>query len=158
MKQVDFYLISNRLRDAKFKLASRLANKLKRLNQKALLVTQSAQESEQLSATLWALRDTSFLAHERIDDVDDAAQFQADFDRGLNYAVIGDALGMNAKILETQFDVMINLSREVPIFNHHFNRIAEIVESDEAAKADARSRYKLYQGEGFKISTHTIEL
>ena len=53
---------------------------------------------------------------------------------------------------------MINLSREVPIFNHHFNRIAEIVESDEAAKADARSRYKLYQGEGFKISTHTIEL
>ena len=35
MKQVDFYLISNRVNQAKFKLASRLANKLQRLDQRA---------------------------------------------------------------------------------------------------------------------------
>lgn len=158
MKQVDFYLISNRLRDAKYKLASRLANKLKRLDQKALLVTNSAQESETLSTIMWSLRDTSFLAHERIDQIKSAAQLQADYESGLNFAVIGDALGMKASLLDTKFDVMINLSREVPLFSHHFTRIAEIVESDDDSKAEARARYKLYQGEGFKLATHTLEL
>jgi len=46
----------------------------------------------------------------------------------------------------------------VPIFNHHFSRIAEIVEQDEQSKTAARVRFKRYQTEGFEIKTHQIEL
>jgi DNA polymerase IIIc chi subunit len=53
---------------------------------------------------------------------------------------------------------MINLASEVTIYINHFERVAEIVEFDEAAKKNARTRYKHYQGEGFNIQTHTLEL
>ena len=61
MKQVDFYLISNRLREAKFKFASRFSNKLKRLDKTPLIITDDADASQTMSACLWAHRDIGFL-------------------------------------------------------------------------------------------------
>ena len=61
-------------------------------------------------------------------------------------------------MLERKHDVLINLTSEVPVFNHHFARIAEIIEADDESKASARKRYKNYQSEGFEMKMHTIEL
>jgi len=122
MKQVDFYLISNQVNDAKYKLASRLSNKLQR-------------------------SDTSFLAHERLDSPKFNSKIQ-----------IGDANLASPNLLEREYNVLINISSEIPIFNHHFERIAEIVDYDESSKNAARVRYKRYQTEGFEIKTHNIEL
>ena len=157
-KQVDFYLISNRLRDAKYKLASRLANKLSRLDKKALIITDSKEQTEHLSQIMWSFRDSSFLAHERIDQLENQAEIAKRYKQGLNFVVIGDALSVSAEILENNFSVMINLASEVPIYSHHFERVAEIVESDDSEKKAARTRYKHYQGEGFSIETHSLEL
>lgn len=157
-KQVDFYLISNRLRDAKFKLASRLANKVSRLNQHVLIITDSKEQSEQLSQTLWSFRDSSFLAHERIDQLAKHTDVSQLYAHGLRFVLIGEALSVSSQILQNEFSVMINLASEVPLYSHHFARVAEIVEADETAKQLARTRYKHYQGEGFKVTTHTLEL
>ena len=147
MKQVDFYLISNRVNNAKYKLASRLANKLQRMKQSSLVITDDNKATAELDKVMWSFSDASFLAHESLTEVNPAA-----------LVVIGDKHSVSAATLERQHDVLINLSSEVPMFNHHFSRIAEIVEADENAKAAARVRYKSYQGEGFELKMHNIEL
>jgi len=147
MKQVDFYLITNRVNDAKYKLASRLANKLQRMRQKSLVVTNDAESTAVLDRVMWSFSDTSFLAHEMISEAKPASLVH-----------IGDHNSVSPAVLERQHDVLINLSSEVPLFNHHFLRIAEIVEADDEAKAAARVRYKRYQGEGFTLKMHNIEL
>lgn len=152
MKQVDFYLISNRVNDAKFKLASRLANKLQRLEQSALVITDNADASSQLDRVMWTFSDTSFLAHDHFATSDNKSA-------GKRASVqIGEHDNVNPQVLESAQDVLINLSSAIPLFNHHFSRIAEIVEHDETSKAAARKRFKSYQTEGFEIKTHPIEL
>ncbi len=147
MKQVDFYLISNRVNQAKFKLASRLANKLQRLDQRALIITDSPQESSELDQLLWSFSDSSFVAHDPISDPAPLSKVQ--------YGVHND---VTPNVLERNYDVLINIGSTVPLFNHHFARIAEIVDSDDQSKAAARARYKRYKSEGFELKTHDIEL
>ncbi len=146
MKKIDFYLISNQVADAKFKLASRLSNKLLRLEQKTLVVTEDQQQCENLSRIMWSFSDTSFVAHERLSN--DSANCN------INISPITEVEIES----EADFDVLINLSNTMPIFSRYFSRIAEIVEFDESVKALARQRYKTYQENGFELDTHQIEL
>ncbi len=147
MKQVDFYLISNRVRDAKYKLASRLANKLYRMRQSCLIVTDDELATTELDKVMWSFSDSSFLAHDSISDSSPKSSIQ-----------IGDHNSVTSLVLEREHNVLINLSCDVPMFNHHFSRIAEVIEADDDAKASARKRYKTYQGEGFDLKMHNIEL
>ena len=141
-------MISNQVADAKFKLASRLANKLQRMEQRTLVITNNSLETDKLDEVMWSFSDASFLAHDKLsaDNTSNTA------------AQIGDHGLVSAQVLDQDFDVLINLSDQVPVFNHHFTRIAEIVEQNADAKAVARTRYKRYQSEGFELKTHDIEL
>jgi len=147
MKQVDFYLISNRVKNAHYKLASRLANKLQRLDHHCLVITQSREDTDSMTEIMWSFSDSSFLAHDNLGDSDFVSKVQ-----------IGDAHSVTPSVLEKPYDVLINLAADVPVFSHHFSRIAEIVDVSDEAKAAARSRYKHYQSEGFSLKTHDIEL
>lgn len=147
MKQVDFYLIENAVSQASFKLASRLANKLQRMQQSALLVTNSADDTQTLDSIMWSFSDASFLAHDMIDSNTMHANIQ-----------IGAQNAVSNEVLERNYDVLINLADDVAIYSHHFSRIAEIVAPDDDSKAKARSRFKHYQTEGFELKTHNIQL
>ncbi|MFT5572455.1 MAG: DNA polymerase-3 subunit chi [Cryomorphaceae bacterium] len=147
MKQVDFYLIGNQVADAKYKLASRLANKLQSMDQTALLVTDTMDDCSALDRVMWSFSDASFLAHELINDSDDSSNF-----------VIAQLDSVSAQVLEKKYDVLVNLSTQAPDFSQQFGRIAEVVEHDEEAKTAARKRYKSYQSEGFELKMHQIEL
>ncbi|NND81457.1 MAG: DNA polymerase III subunit chi [Gammaproteobacteria bacterium] len=151
-KQVDFYLISNQIVDARYKLASRLSNKLSRLQRSVLMVTDTEPNLERLDQVLWSFSDTSFVAHEILTSNGLEATptpckvFIAQVDQ-----VVPEDLG-------SHFDVLVNMAGTVPVFNHHFDRIVEIVEPDEADKSAARGRFKVYKEEGFELKTHPIEL
>jgi len=147
MKQVDFYLISNRVTDARFKLASRLANKLQRMQQSCLIITDDQAATTELDRVMWSFSDCSFLAHDSTNDNASKSLIQ-----------IGDHNSVTPLVLEREHDVLINLSSNIPMFNHHFARIAEIVEANDDAKSAARKRYKSYQSEGFELKMHNIEL
>ena len=117
------------------------------MKQRSLVVTDNALATAELDRVMWSFSDTSFLAHEPLNESQAAALVN-----------IGDTNAVSSAILEQQHDVLINLASEIPIFSHHFSRIAEIVEADEASKTAARVRYKKYQGEGFVLKMHNIEL
>ena len=147
MKQVDFYLISNKVKDARYKLASRLANKLQKMQQTCLVVTDNDASTAELDRVMWSFNDSSFLAH---DPISEAAP--------ISKVHIGVHNAVSQAVLEREHDVLINLSSDIPMFNHHFKRIAEIVEADDESKSSARKRYKSYQTEGFELKMHNIEL
>lgn len=145
-KQVDFYLIRNEVPDGSYKLASRLCNKLLRLDKKSLLVVDDNIACRRLDQVLWTFSDTSFVAHEQLTEAP-ASCIQ-----------LGLVEQVTPAVLERQYDVLITLCTQIPAFTHHFGRIAEIVGADEPAKAAARQRFKQYRNEGFELNTHDIEL
>ncbi len=155
MKQVDFYLISNRVNDARYKLASRLANKLQRMQQSCLIITDNEAATTELDRVMWSFSDSSFLAHDSLIGLTQSLVANIAPESLVH---IGDHNSVTPLVLERQHDVLINLSSDIPMFNHHFARIAEIVEADDDAKTSARKRYKSYQGEGFQLKMHNIEL
>lgn len=147
MKQVDFYLINNQVNDAKYKLASRLANKLQRSDMRALVVTDTDEDASTLDRIMWSFNDVSFLAHDNLSEQNTRSKIH-----------IGAHNTVSQAVLARNYDVLINLATDIPMFNHHFERIAEIVEVDERAKLAGRARYKSYKTEGFEIKMHAIEL
>lgn len=149
VKKADFYLISNQVADAKYKLASRLSNKLQRLKQRTLIVTDGAEASLLLDKLMWSFSGTSFVAHEQLNQTQTAQ----------SNIHIADVESVTAQVLnDNDYQVMINLAEHVPPFNHHFSRIAEIIESSDTDKANGRQRYKDYKAEGFELKMHNIEL
>jgi len=153
VKQVDFYLISNSVKFGRFKLASRLANKLQKMGKSLLLVTNSAKETEELDTLMWSYGDTSFVAHETIHSITAEDESQA-----ISSIHLAEHQSVNSAVLDRNYDVLLNLCDEVPVFNHHFDRIAEIIEADESSKAAGRGRYKHYKSEGFELLMHDISL
>ena len=144
-QRIDFYLISNRVSNAKLKLASRLCNKLFKLNKKALVYTSDANESQLLDDLMWQYNDTSFVPHEII---------QANNEQ-LELSPIHISHGTQ---LPQTYDILINLSNQIPEHHQQFDRVAELVANDEQDKHLARQRYKIYQDNNSELTTHNIEL
>lgn len=152
MTQVDFYLISNRVTDGCFKLASRLSNKLQRMEQRALVVTDSIDHSQHLDQVMWTFNDTSFVAHDRF-------EVGASASSSLPAKICISEAEHVAQAFQAQpFDVLVNLSSSVIDLEHPSQRIAEIVDADDISKAAAREKFKLYRQRGFELKTHDIQL
>ncbi len=146
-RQVDFYLITNQVTDARYKLAARLCNKIQRLNQRILVVTDDSRATDRVDQLLWTFSDTSFAAH-------DLCHTPA----LLSSIHIGQCTDITDEVLQNNYDVLLNLATDRPAFSQRFNRVAEIVENAETAKTAARRRFRTYRDEGFDLETHNIEL
>lgn len=157
MNQVDFYLISNHVKDGQFKLASRLCNKLHRLQKTALVLVSDDSQANALDEMMWSFSDTSFLPHSilSIDSQTEGNQVQG------NEVLIANTQTYihNAESLTSQkTDVLVNLDSQIPDKHQQFARIAEIVAPDESSKQLARARFKQYRELGYTLETHNIEL
>jgi DNA polymerase-3 subunit chi len=52
--------------------------------------------------------------------------------------------------------VLINLQRQTPPFFSRFERVAEIVERDEAATEAGRNRFRFYRERGYTLRSHNL--
>ena len=66
--------------------------------------------------------------------------------------VLIDTVGDNP--LHDEF--LINLHSEWPACFSRFQRLAEIVCTDDADRREARARYKFYRDRGYEIRTHDL--
>ena len=57
-----------------------------------------------------------------------------------------------------EFDVLVNLADQVPLFFSRFTRVAEIVDGDENRKQQARERFRFYRDRGYPLNSHDITL
>ena len=142
MSKVDFYVIGGAGVESRQRFACRLAEKAYRLKNTVHIHAADRQSVQQIDDLLWTFRDGSFVPHEVLDTL--AAESLAPITIGCESAPSRNC------------DLLINLSEEIPAIAESFPRIAEIVTSDEDARARSRKRFVDYRERGDTLDTHKL--
>jgi DNA polymerase-3 subunit chi len=136
--RIDFYHYA----EDKLGFACRLATKA--FEQSSRLVVYSPERPllERFDKSLWTFQATKFVPH-------CFAGAPVAAETPIILAASGDEL--------PHHDVLLNLGDEWPPFFASFERLLEIVTTDDADKAHARERYAFYKKRGYDIRVNPIE-
>lgn len=121
--------------------ACRLARKAYGARGKLVLLANDAAQAAALNSGLWTVGETDFLPH----------------------ALHGDALAAQSPIIVTDhldgefphYDMLVNLTQETPPQFARFQRVFEIISTDEADAAAGRKRYLAYKQQAYPL-THFV--
>lgn len=137
MTRIDFHTnISD-----KVSYACRLARKAYGARAKLVLLAEDAAQAAALNEGLWTLGETDFLPH----------------------ALAGDALAAQSPIIVTasldgefpHYDMLVNLTRATPAGLERFQRVFEIISTDQIDAAAGRKRYSAYKQQSYPL-THFV--
>ncbi|MES2150654.1 MAG: DNA polymerase III subunit chi [Pseudomonadota bacterium] len=137
MTRIDFH---TNIAD-KLAYACRLARKAYGARGQLVLLVEDEAQAATLDAALWTLSETDFLPH----------------------ALAGNALAAQSPIVISlpgqdalpHFDMLVNLTRSTPAQVDRFERVFEIVSSDEQDAAAGRKRYAAYKQQAYPL-THFV--
>jgi len=136
--RIDFY----RYADDKVRVACRIAAKVFAKPNKLVVYSPDANTLAEFDRSLWTYQATSFVPH-----------CYAHSPQAAETPVVlssdGDSL--------PHHDVLLNLGDEWPPFFASFERVLEIVSTDEADKERARGRHAFYKKRGYDIQVNDIE-
>ena len=141
-QRVEFYVIDDAVPVARLKLACRLAEKAFLADQRVLMWHSDVEELKKLDDLLWTFADRSFVPH-------------AIWGPGISLEDTPVLLTSGA-LPECPFDILINLSADVPACAQQVPRIAEIIDGDENRRREGRARFKTYRDRGIQPVTHNI--
>jgi DNA polymerase-3 subunit chi len=143
MPKIDFYLIPDKSEKERLLFACRFIEKAYKEHQRVYIHTENQTLAHQLDELLWTYREDSFLPHDiRNKEPLPTSPIQ---------------IGFNAAP-EKEWDILINLSTDVPEFYPQFTRVIELVSDDPLIQAAARERYKLYRMHGHTINTYKTSI
>lgn len=125
----------------KLTYACRLARKAYAAQGKLVLLAEDAAQAAALNTALWNLSETDFLPH----------------------VMAGDPLAPQTPIIITDneedelphADMLVNLTRRVPVNVDRFQRVFEIISVDEEDAAAGRKRYVAYKQQSYPL-THFV--
>jgi DNA polymerase-3 subunit chi len=138
MSKIDFYLLQT-LDHLSF--ACRLIEKAYKNKHQIYIHTDTEKDAHTIDELLWTYRDDSFLPHNLIGEGPDLAP--------------PIQIGWG-KTPEKHRDVLLNLSQIVPDFFKQFSRVLELVSQEATMQQFARDRYRIYQQQNYKITTHKV--
>ena len=142
MPDASFYILPTKSEHERFLFACKLIEKAYRCGQFCYVYMDSAQQSQQLDNQLWTFRENSFIPHEIYKDKSPAH----------HQTVL---IGTQAAPEKWQ-KLIFNLSSKYPTNLSYTERVLEIIDNNEASKQTGRQRFRQYNLDGFKTSTHTI--
>jgi DNA polymerase-3 subunit chi len=125
----------------KINYACRLVRKARAANCQVVLLASDAQHAARLDAALWSFSELDFLPH----------------------VMAGDELAASTPVILTDSDkdevphyqILINLTNTTPAHFARFERLFEVISSDENDKSAGRDRYRFYQQRGYPL-THFV--
>ena len=138
MTRIDFY----RYAEDKQRLACRLATKAYAKPTRLVVYSPDTKVLADFDRNLWTFQATGFVPHCFVDSPLAA-------ETPIVLASSGEAL--------PHHDVLLNLADEWPPFFASFERLLEIVATDDADKELARARYSFYKKRGYEIQVNDIE-
>jgi|APIni6443716594_1056825.scaffolds.fasta_scaffold1916156_1 DNA polymerase-3 subunit chi len=137
MTQIDFY---THVQDKQV-LACKLSAKALEQGLRVLLLTSDENQAARIDQMLWSVPVTGFLPHCRArDELAPVTPLIVDHDPG--------------ELAHEQ--VLLNLSDARPAFFSRFQRLIEIVTTDEADREAARERFRFYRDRGYEIRSHDM--
>ena len=114
-----------------------------RLHDLRIAVLGASATLRQLDQALWSFSPTDFLAHCSGTDPIEVQQ--------------ASPVVLDAHVLERDdFNLIVNLGDEVPEGFERFERLIEVVASDDHGRAEARQRWKHYKAQGFDLIQHDL--
>ena len=138
MTRIDFYHYA----EDKLGFACRLATKAFEQSSRLVVYTPEKSLLERFDRSLWTFQSTKFVPH-------CFAGAPVAAETPIILATSGDEL--------PHHDVLLNLGDEWPPFFSSFERLLEIVATDDADKEHARARYAFYKKRGYDIRVNPIE-
>ena len=141
MTRVDFYILQDSQPNAAQLFACKLTEKAYKQGRKVYINTASGKQLKQLDELLWTFRDGSFLPH---------GCYAAE-DSGEQPILLGHAIEPDGPS-----DVLVNLANDIPTFFSRFDRVAELVGSDDAQREAARERFRFYKDRGYTMNTRKL--
>ncbi|MFK5912796.1 MAG: DNA polymerase III subunit chi [Woeseiaceae bacterium] len=147
MTKIDFYIIEKGSEEATDTFICRLTGKAWAQNNAVYMHTIDQAHASKYDELLWTFSETSFVPHQLA-----TAKATAYLDK----TVLIDH--NNAANVSHHHDVLINLNHAAPSFFSQFDRVAEIITTDETSKVKGRERYQFYRDRGYELVTHKIAL
>ena len=138
MTRIDFYHYA----EDKLRFACRLATTAYERQSRLVVYASQRDALERFDKALWTLQATKFVPHCFLESPLAA-------ETPVILASAGEAL--------PHHDVLLNLDDQWPPFFATFDRLLEIVATDDADKEHARGRYAFYRKRGYDIRVNAIE-
>lgn len=137
MTQIDFY---THVQDKQL-LACKLSAKALEQGLRVLVLTSDEGHAARMDQLLWSVPATGFLPHCRArDELAAVTPVIVDHEPG--------------ELAHEQ--ILLNLSGARPVFFSRFQRLIEIVTTDEADREAARERFRFYRDRGYEIRSHDM--
>jgi DNA polymerase III subunit chi len=125
----------------KLQTACRIAVQAMQEGHRVMLFTADAATTERVDRMLWSVPSTGFIPHCR--GVDELAPVTPVIVDHLADPLVHD-------------EVLVNLNPEWPPFFSRFQRLIEIVGTDEADTLAGRARFRFYRDRGYEIRHHDV--
>jgi DNA polymerase III subunit chi len=136
--RIDFY----RYAEDKLRFACRLAARAFDKSSRLVVFTPDQALLRRFDELLWTFQATRFVPH-------CMAGASVAAETPIILASSGESL--------PHHDVLLNLGDEWPPFFATFERLLEIVSTDDADKERARGRYSFYKQRGYELNVHDVE-
>jgi DNA polymerase-3 subunit chi len=134
---IDFYFNA----EDRFQVACRLAAKALAQKKRLLIYVPEAEAASRIDKLLWTWPAIGFVPH----------------------CAPHDPLAAETPVLVSSdadtpgtCELLLNLGGECPPHFGRFERLLEVVATDEAERQAARARYRFYQARGYKIMSHDL--
>lgn len=140
--RVDFYLLSDSHRQARWLIACRLLEKAYKCGHRIYVSCQNEEDAQHLDELLWTFKEESFIPHNlKGEGPEPPPPIQIGFD--------GEPRGFQ--------DILLNLAETIPPYFERFKRVMEIVAADDASKEQSREHYRSYRAKGCDLHTHQMD-
>ncbi|MEE8305803.1 MAG: DNA polymerase III subunit chi [Gammaproteobacteria bacterium] len=140
MTRVDFYVLGSSSDNARLSFACRLTEKVFNLGQRVFIHSPSQTLSTQLDQMLWTFKAGAFVPHAPLEGAQDEPV----------------VLSQDTQPDNGDWDVLINMSPDVPEFFSRYHRVAEVVDNEASRRDAGRQRFRFYRERGYEIHTHDV--
>ena len=142
MTRIDFYIIPQNQPEQVSLFACKLIEKIYRSGHKIMVKVDDKETAEALDKQLWEYKPESFIPHKILDN---SSEVSPDTSILISY----DSLG-------NDYEVLVNLSSEVPLEFTRFERVTQIASQYEPQRLSSREHYKFYKDRGYPLHNHDL--
>ena len=133
----------------------RLIRKIYRAKQKAVIYHPEPAILERLDDALWSFSDTDFIPHvilsdEQLQSLSELNQSQEPLEP------MEPVVLVSSDLRAPHCEVLVNISNQSPSFFSRFDRLIELVHTDEKDREQARLRWRWYKERGYEINTFNV--
>jgi DNA polymerase-3 subunit chi len=149
--RVDYYLLDQAEPQAIAHYTCRLLNKVCQAGLRIFLLTDSRAQSQLMDALLWTMSDANFIPHAQADSIEAA-------DPLTRICIAHEVHTEQDTDQAKKFDMLVNMQFVETLQGEQFQRVAELVSSEQTHKSAARKRYAAWREIGAEQNLHEIQL